>query len=193
MKTECWIIDVRGGGGWPHEVQLKLMYSLYLFKCNLWPRNGVIWRILIIIIRHKCVCISILLTMSWYVMVRVRSHWASNFASASASNSQAQMQMQSFSLNWVSNPFRINRKLSWKLVAKLMTMLVDQCEQTLMKWVWYPIERVTFHLCLRVTCRRRRKCKVTCSMWMDPYMRDINNKAHVCSYIYSADNVLARI
>ena len=99
--------------------------------------------------------------------LRVRSHWASNFASASTSNSQ--MQTQSYSLNWVSNPFHFNRELSRKFSHKLITMLVYQFEQTLIKWVWYSIDRVTLRLCLLVTRRRIRRRKVPRSMWTDPY------------------------
>ena len=42
-------------------------------------------------------------SMLFRLFVRVRSHWASNFASASASNSHTQT--QSCLLNWVPNPF----------------------------------------------------------------------------------------
>ena len=45
-----------------------------------------------------------------------------------------------------------------------------------MKWVWYPTERGTLRLRLRVT--RRRRCKVTRSMWMDP--NSFNNLPAVC-------------
>ena len=48
---------------------------------------------------------------------RVRSYWASNFASVSASNSQTQP--QSSSLNCISNPFHFNDKLSWKFIHKV--------------------------------------------------------------------------
>ena len=90
------------------------------------------------------------------VFLRVRSHWASNFASASACNSQ--MQTQSYSLNCISNPFYLNCKLSRKFSHKVNHNVSAQFQWTLLKWVWYLIERGTLHLCLRVTR----------SVWTDP-------------------------
>ena len=59
-----------------------------------------------------------------------------------------------------SNSFHFIRNLVGYLFAKLIMMLVNQFEWTLMKWVCYPIERGTLRL--KVTHRRRRK--VTRSM-----------------------------
>ena len=81
--------------------------------------------------------------------------------SASVGNSQPQM--QSYSLNWVSNPFRFifSRKHSHKVnrnVSLTLTNIVLWLHLWLkMKWAWYSIESVTLCLQLQVTRRRRQK------------------------------------
>ena len=60
--------------------------------------------------------------------------------------------MPSYSFNCLSNPFNFPHPCSTKLLI-------------LIKWVWYPIERGTLHLRLRVTRRCRRK--VPRSMWKE--------------------------
>ena len=85
---------------------------------------------------------------------RVRSHWASNFASASTSNSQTQT--QSSLLNCGLNPFHINHKISGEFSCKVNHDVSWSIWMDINKMEWYPIERGTLHLRLQVTHRHRR-------------------------------------
>ena len=104
---------------------------------------------------------TVLQTLFIKYYLRVRSHWASNFASASNS----QMQTQSYSLNGISNPFYFNHKLSQKFSCKVNHDVSWSVWMDIMKWVWCPIEWGTLRLHLRIT--RRRKRRVARSVWTD--------------------------